>query len=131
MVAGLSLCLVLGGSAGEVVFAGLAAAFPVVLIGVGGLEAGRPARGLLAVLAIVAVQLVGSVVVLLALRNGVDASAGWPLAGSVLLVGLWLSPLLVVGLGYALVFDSTTLPEEQLAELRRAIKRESEVGGES
>ncbi len=122
--------LVVGTPAGEVVFALLAAAFPVALIALGAARRGRlgplawPLAALLTVFEI-------AFLALFALRGQVlDAPwlGGLPLAAAIQVYGLFLLPLPFVVLLYALTFDRFGLPREQLDELRRRFGRDREPG---
>lgn len=110
----------LGGAVGELLFALVAAAFPIALIVLGvarrrGL--GRLTAPLLALSVILAVALVA----IWLLRGRVDELpwiGGLPLAAAIQLYGLWLVPLLLVTLAYALSFDSAGLSDAALERLR-------------
>lgn len=111
------------GPVGEIVFALLATAFPVALIALGAARRGRlgPLRLPLLVLTLI---LEGSVVAMLAVRGRVlelPWVAGLPLAAAIQLYGMWLAPLALVALAYALTFDGFTLRREDLERLRRSI----------
>jgi len=116
----------------EVVFALLAVSFPVALMALGaarrgGLGALRP------VLIALAVLLNGSVLALLGLRHGVVDGpwlGGMPLAAAVQVWGLWLGPLILVALAYALTFERLGIDQRDLDRLRR-LRRDNDrsVGG--
>lgn len=110
-----------GHGVGEVVFALLAAAFPVALVVLG--AATRHGLGRLAIpLLVLTVILEGSLLAIWLLRGRIDELpwvGGLPLAAAIQLYGIWFVPLLLVALAYALTFDSTTLSDEALERLRR------------
>jgi len=115
------LSFLIPGTVSEVLFATLAAGFPVALVGLaagrrrGGALLGRWLLGLLVILE-------GSSVAVLLLRGQVADGpwiAGLPVAAVIQLVGLWLAPLVLVGLVYALTFDRYELRDEDLARLDR------------
>lgn len=113
------------------VFALLAGAFPVALMALGagrrrsppsrpsrsGKGAGGSGWALLALL-IVLVGTAAGVLLLAGTPAGSVRVGGLPLATVVLVAGLWLLPLPLAALGYALSFDRTGLTEEDLARLR-------------
>ena len=115
------VCFWLGGRASEVVFATLAVAFPVALAAVGASRRGR--LGPLAVpLVALLVILEASVLAMLALRGRLEELPwlwGLPLPAAIELYGMWLLPLALVALAYALTFDSFTLRADDLERLRR------------
>jgi hypothetical protein len=111
---------------GPVLFAVLAVAFPVALIALGAARQGRLGP-LTAPLTLLLVILEGSLVGMLILRGQVlDGPwvAGLPLAAAIQLFGMWLMPLGLVALVYAITFDSFTLREEDLGRLERLIQPE-------
>lgn len=105
----------------EILFALVAAAWPVAFIALGADRPGGlgPLRWvLLALLAI----LLASVGGLLAARGGVREDPwvlGLPLATAIEVYGIFLLPLPLVSFAYALTFDRFGLDEAELAELRR------------
>ncbi len=106
----------LPGRLGEVLFAVLAVAFPVALILLGASRKGRIGRRGAILLALLLV-LEGSVLGMLALAGRVLEGpwlGGLPLAAALQLYGMWLLPLALVALAYALTFESFTLNEEDL-----------------
>ncbi len=106
---------------GPVLFAVLAVAFPVALIALGAARQGR--LGPLTVpLTLLLVILETSLVGMMILRGHVIDGpwvAGLPLAAAIQLFGMWLLPLGLVALVYAITFDSFTLREEDLGRLER------------
>lgn len=106
---------------GEVLFTVLAMAYPVALIVLGGargVRLGPLGPPLLLLLAI----LEGSCLGMLLLRGRVADGpwlGGLPLAAALQIYGLWLGPLVLVALAYALTFDRFELREEDLERLRR------------
>ncbi len=118
------LTFLAGTALGDVVFALLAAAFPVALA-VLGAGRGRPGR-LLVPLAVLALILEACVVAMLVLRGRVpDAPwlGGLPLAAAVQVYGLFLLPLALVSLAYAFTFERFGLRREDLEALRRRFRR--------
>lgn len=114
-------CLLVGGETAEIVFAWMAAAFPVALIGLGASRTGR--LGWLGpTLALLLALLEGSVLGLLVLRGRV-LDGPWlgdlPLGLAIQLGGLGLAPLLLVALAYGLTFDRHGLRPGDLERLRR------------
>lgn len=106
----------LPGRLGEVLFAVLAVAFPVALILLGASRKGRIGSLGAALLALLLV-LEGSVLGMLVLAGRVLEGpwlGGLPLAAALQLYGMWLLPLALVALAYALTFESFTLSEEDL-----------------
>ena len=99
------LALVAGGRWAEWTFAAAAVVFPVALSALGASRRGRLGRPLLLPLAGLLTFLAGSFFLLFLLRGHLADGpwiAGVPLAPAVLLVGVWLLPLALVGLAYAL-----------------------------
>ncbi|RMH22310.1 MAG: hypothetical protein D6696_03740 [Acidobacteria bacterium] len=123
------LSFVVPGAWGEVLFTLLAAAFPVALIALGAARRGR--LGPLALpLALLLVILVAALAGMLALRGRVADGpwfGGLPLAAALELYGIFLLPLLLVGLAYALTFDRHFLPDGELERLRARFPREPEA----
>jgi hypothetical protein len=104
---------------GELVFTVLVAGFPVALIvmGVNGRRSLGPLRLPLVCLLLI---LEGCAVTLLLLKGqGIDGPwiGGLPLAAAVQLYGLWLLPLPLVTLTYALTFDRYELRDGDLQRL--------------
>ncbi len=121
---GVLLAFWLGGSVGELLFALVAAVFPVALIVLAVVGRRRPARLVVPLLAL-SVVLVGSLVAIWLLRGRVDELpwiGGLPLAAAIQLYGLWLVPLLLVALAYALTFDTGSLDDAALEHLRRLVE---------
>ena len=115
------LAFLVGTAAGEVLFAVLAAAFPVALIVLGAQRRGR-LGGLLWPLVTLLSILESCVVAMLALRGQVLAApwiGGLPLAPAVQVYGIFLLPLLLVSFAYATTFESFSLRQDDLDELRR------------
>ncbi|MEE8524476.1 MAG: hypothetical protein V3T72_11135 [Thermoanaerobaculia bacterium] len=113
--------------AGEIVFSLLAVAFPVALIALGASGRRRQLGPLVGGLAVLALLLEGFVVVMLVLRGQVlDGPwvGGLPLATAVQVYGLFLTPLLLVSLLYALTFERFGLRRQDLDELRRRYRKE-------
>ncbi len=109
------LSFVVGGPAAEVVFTILVMGFPVALIALATARKGRLGPPLRLPLFLLLVVLEGTSVGMLALRGKVMALpwfAGLPLAAVLLLV-LWLAPLPVVALGYALTFERRGFDQEE------------------
>jgi hypothetical protein len=108
----------------ELLFSLLAVLFPVVLIVVGATRRGR--LGPTAVpLGCLIVLLVGCVLGMLMLRGQVADGpwfGGLPLAAALQIYGVWLGPLGLVALAYALTFDGFGLRESDLERLRRMKK---------
>lgn len=114
------------GRAATWAFALLAGAFPVALMALGtsrgradrpGRRSGAPARVLLALLVVLEGTAAG-ILLLAGAPAGAPGLAGLPLATVVQLLGLWLLPLPLATLGYALTFDRTGVTGEDLARLR-------------
>lgn len=123
---GLSAPLILwtfvaGSAVGEVVFALLAAAFPVALI-VLGAQRGGSLGPLTVPLVVLLAVLEGSVVAMLWLRGQVLEApwiGGFPLTAAIQIYGLFLAPLGLVSLAYAWTFDRFGLRQKDLDDLRR------------
>ena len=108
-------------AAGEVLFAVLAMAFPVALIVLGAQRRGR-LDGLLWPLAALLLILEACVGAMLALRGQVLVAPwllGLPLAAAVQVYGLFFLPLLLVSVAYARTFETFTLRQDDLDDLRR------------
>ncbi len=115
------LTFVAGTPAGEVLFALLAAAFPVALIALGAERRGSIGP-LLWPLAALLLILEAAVVAMLVLRGSILTApwlGGLPLATAVQLYGLFLLPLALVSFAYALTFEHFGLRRQDLDELRR------------
>lgn len=111
-VAGLVASLV-GGSFAAAVFAAATVLIPVALIALGAARCGRLGRPLAWVLAAVTLLLGASLAALFLVRGAA--------ATAVLFAGVWLVPLFLVGLGYALTFDRHGLTVEDLERLREVV----------
>lgn len=115
--------LLVPGPVAATLFALGAVAFPVALIKLGTRRDGDSDRRLTSVLLVLLAILELSVVGVLALSGGsgaeTTAAAGVPWASIVQIVGLWLLPLPVVALAYALTFDRSGVREDDLESLRR------------
>lgn len=105
----------------ETVFTVLVMAYPVALIAFAVSRNGR--LGPLAIpLLLLLILLEACAVGMLALRGHVPTApwiGGLPLAAAIQLCGVWLAPLLLVALAYALTFDRYELRQEDLDRLRR------------
>jgi len=116
-------------SGAQALFAVLVMAYPVALIVLAVSRDGRV--GVLALpLLLLLVLLEVCTIAMLALRERVmDAPwvAGLPLAAAIQLYGVWLAPLLLVALAYALTFDRYEMRQEDLDRLLASTKRR---GGE-
>jgi hypothetical protein len=113
--------LVLVGEGAAVLFSGLGVAFPVLLMALGALRGGRLGAVAPALLALL-ILLETSTGALFLLRGRILDGPwvfGLPLAVVVQLLGLWLGPLLLVGLAHAFTFDSQGLRQEDLVRLRQ------------
>ncbi len=130
------LTFVAGTVAGEVVFALLAAAFPVALIALGAQRrdsshlspSGGTLGPLLWPLVALVVVLEGCVIAMLVLRGSVLTApwfGGLPLAAAVQFYGLFLLPLGLVAFAYAWTFERFSLRQEDLDELRRRFEADS------
>ncbi|MDX1644843.1 MAG: hypothetical protein R3244_10855 [Thermoanaerobaculia bacterium] len=117
---GVVLAFWLGGGPGELLFALVAAVFPIALVvlAVGERGAGR----LVGPLLVLSLILLGSLVAIWLLRGRLDELpwiGGLPLAAAIQLYGLWFVPLLLVALAYALNFDTAGLSDVALERLHR------------
>lgn len=124
------LCLAWEHPAADALFTLLAAAFPVALISLGAARGGR-LEPLKVPLAVLLALLVGSSLALLLLRGRVETApwvAGLPLAAAVQLGGLFLAPLLLVALAYALTFDRFGGVSAEQLERLRSLRRGREGG---
>jgi hypothetical protein len=122
----------LGEPVGTLLFALLAVAFPVGLIAVGAARNGRlgPLAWPLGLLLLVLEAAMVGMIVLRGRLLELPWVGGLPLAAAIQLYGMWLLPLALVGLAYALTFDSFTLTEEDLRKFRQETRRE-EAGRET
>ncbi len=115
----------LGEPFGALLFAVLAVAFPIALIAVGAARGGRlgPLAWPLGLLLLV---LEVSMLGMIALRGRLPELpwvGGLPLAAAIQLYGMWLAPLALVALVYALTFDRFTLTDEALRRFREEVGR--------
>ena len=115
----LLVCFLAGGRLAEAVFVALVMAFPVALmvIALASHPSFRPLRLVLVALLLV---LEGSGMAMLWLQGRVTDGpwiAGLPAGTFVLLFGLWLVPLPLVALSYALTFGRHDLSDEDLQRL--------------
>lgn len=106
---------------GEALFAALAAAFPVALAILGATRGGRlgPLRVPLLALFVILESCVFGMFVFRGRLEELPWVGGLPLAAAIQLYGMWLLPLALVTITYALTFDSFTLTEEDLDRLQR------------
>jgi hypothetical protein len=121
------LSFLLPGPVGPLAFAVGAVAFPVALIAVGAARGGRLGPLVVPLLALL-LLLEGSVLGMLALRGqvlGAPWLGGLPLPAAIQIYVMWLLPLGLVALAYALTFDRFSLTDTDLRRLRR------EAGGSS
>ena len=124
----LLVLLTVSGPAAEVAAAVLVAAFPVILIVLG--RRGR-LGGLRLVLVSLLLLFAGSLLAMLALAGRVAELpwiGGLPLAAAILVYGLWLVPLVIVVVAYALSFDRHELCGEDLERLRALRGRGADDG---
>jgi hypothetical protein len=114
----------------ETLFAMLVMGYPVALIAMAAARQGRlgplglPLLGLLVLLEACAVGM-------LVLRGRVlDGPwlGGLPLAAAIQLYGVWLAPLLLVALAYALTFDRFELRQEDLDRLEQYLRDREDDG---
>lgn len=108
--------LLAGGTVAAPVFAAATVLIPVALIALGAARGGRLGRPLALVLGALALLLGGTLAALFVV-HGAAATA-------VLFAGVWLLPLVLVGVGYALTFDRHALTVEHLERLRAAGRRQ-------
>lgn len=113
----------LSGTAGAVLFAVLVTLVPVALIALGAVRGRGGGLGRLAwSLAALAVLLAGSAAAVVLLSGAREpALLGLPPATVVALAGLWLLPLPLVALAYALTFHRHGVTGADLEELRRRV----------
>jgi hypothetical protein len=114
----------------EVLFAVLVMGYPVALIVVAVARKGRLGPLGLPLIALL-IFLEACAVGMLALRGHVVDGpwfGGLPLAAAIQLYGLWLVPLLLVALAYALTFDRFELRQEDLDRLQRYLDDRENVG---
>lgn len=116
--------LLLPGALSDLLLAALTGVVPAALMALGaGSSPGRfhwlfPTLGLLLAAAAVTVLLLSG------RSAGAEGASGLPAAAVVQIVGLWLLPLPLATLGYALTFDRAGVSREALGELRRRFGRE-------
>ena len=118
----LSLCLIGGGPA-EVAFAVLAMAFPSALMLLGTARSSGRASAAAGPIVALLVLLEASLAGMLLFRGEVSTGPwllGLPIATAIQLYGIFLLPLALVVVGYALTFDSVEVSEDDLERLRRA-----------
>lgn len=128
----LVLCL-LGGGAAELGFAVLAMALPVALMLLGVVRPdgrmGSAGGPILLLLALLESCLLGML-----LFRGQVAVGPWllglPAAASIQIYGIFLVPLALVALGYALTFGDVAVSDDDLERLRRASERVSSNPGD-
>ncbi|MEM7049228.1 MAG: hypothetical protein AAF604_06190 [Acidobacteriota bacterium] len=123
----LTLTMVLGGQVAGYVFGALAVLFPVPLMALGALRRGRLGRSAWGLMALA--LLLGAGFAGMAVLAGHLAEAPWvaglPLATVWFLVSVWLAPLVLVSLVYALTFDEHGVDDATLERLRALRRRES------
>jgi len=115
---------VLSGPAVDLLFAVLVMAYPVALITVAVARDGRV--GPLALpLGLLLLLLEACALGMLALRGHVLTApwlAGLPLAAAIQLYGVWLSPLLLLALAYALTFDRYEMRQDDYDRFLRRVR---------
>ncbi|MCZ6506756.1 MAG: hypothetical protein O7A04_01725 [Acidobacteria bacterium] len=113
----------LGEPVGTVLFAMLAVAFPIGLIAVGAAKDGRlgPLAWPLGLLLLVLEAAMLGMIVLRGRLPELPWVGGLPLAAAIQLYGMWLLPLALVALAYALTFDRFTLTDEDLRHFREEV----------
>jgi len=115
----------LPGAFAESLFAGLVMGYPVALIVVAVARNGR--LGPLAVPMLTLLVFLEACTAGMLLLRGRVLDAPWlgglPLAAAIQLYGLWLAPLLLVALVYALTFDRFELRKEDLDRLETMLRR--------
>ena len=114
----------------EILFALLVMAYPVALIIVA-VGRGKRCGRLIMILLLLGVFLEACAVGMLLLRNHVvDAPwiGGLPMAAAIQLYGLWLGPLLLVTLVYALSFDGFELRQEDLDRFHASMRKTENDG---
>jgi len=112
----------------DVVFAILVMGYPVALVGVA-VGRGDSLSGLGVVALFLFALLEVSALAMYVLRGFVMEApwvGGLPFAAAIQLYGLWLIPLLVVPLAYALTFDRFEMTQEDLGRLQRFKKTPEE-----
>jgi hypothetical protein len=118
----------LPGAFAESLFAVLVMGYPVALIVVA--VARKGTLGPLAVPMLVLLLFLEACAAGMLLLRGRVLEAPWvgglPMAAAIQLYGLWLAPLLLVALVYALTFDHFELPQEDLDRIE-ALRRETGV----
>lgn len=120
LVVGLLVCMAVGGRAAQLLFGTLAMLLPVALMALGVLRQGRLGVAGVA-LTVLALLLVGGYFAMVGLVGRVAQGpwvAGLPLASVVFLATVWLLPLVLVSLAYALTFDAQGVSDESLRQLR-------------
>ena len=115
-------------SGAEALFALLVMAYPVALIALAVSRDGRIGPLGLPLLVLL-ILLEGCAVGMLILRGQVLTApwvGGLPLAAAIQLYGVWLAPLLLVALAYALTFDRYELRQDDLDRFARLIRDREE-----
>jgi hypothetical protein len=115
---------------GALLFTLLAVAFPVALIALGASRKGRLGP-LTAPLLVLLLILEGSALGMFLLRGRIMEVAwfgGLPLAAALEIYAMWILPLGLVALAYALTFESFNLTESDLRRIRSAAGKENEEG---
>lgn len=113
----------------KVLFAGVAAVFPPTLMVIGAARRGRLGLQLVPI-ALLAATLLAVMAGLFVYRgDGLDGRwwGGLPMAAAIQLYGLFLLPLAMSSLGYAVVFDHWGLSQEDLDDLRARFPTTIEV----
>ena len=118
LILGLSF---VGGAFGPIGFAILAVAFPFALMTLGAAQRGRLGGAVVPImLALAIIEL--SLVVMLAFRGRVPDGpwiGGLPLAAAFQIYGIFLVPLAITALGFALTFRRFDVDEKELERLRK------------
>lgn len=115
--------LLLPGAVSDLLLAVLTGVVPAALMALGAGSArwarsGR-SRWLFPALGVLLVAAAVTVLLLSGRSAGAEGGSGLPAATVVQIVGLWLLPLPLATLGYALTFDHAGVSREALGELRR------------
>jgi hypothetical protein len=116
-------CCVVGGSVAELGFAMVAMAFPVALMLLGVARGdGRRARAVIPILLLLA--LLEACLAGMLIYRGQVVSGPWtlglPVAAAIQIYGIFIAPLALVAVGYALTFGELAVDEKDLERLRRA-----------
>lgn len=117
-----------GGVGAEVVFAGVAVAYPFVLMAIGAERDGRLGRAAIAIVALLVIVELALVFMLAYRGRVVDGPwlGGLPLALAWQLYGVFLLPLAVSALGFALTFRRFGVGDRDLERLRASAARRGE-----